>query len=146
MGGIDLDRGADFSPRMRHILRPRGLKSAPLLLKHFREEPKPDDQANGINNDCDVDAVPVRILALFVALLYFIHRPSLFRKFRPKLQYLSLFQARESAVSTLTCNTGAYSNCSGLIKTLRNTVIIGASQIRSECFANRSGFALNLAR
>jgi hypothetical protein len=26
MDGTDLDSGADFSPRMRHILRPRGLK------------------------------------------------------------------------------------------------------------------------
>jgi hypothetical protein len=44
-------------------------KLARLLLKYSREEPKPDDQANGVNNDCDVDAVPVRILAFFVALL-----------------------------------------------------------------------------
>ena len=37
------------------------------LLKHPREEPKPDDQANGVYDDCEVDAVPVRILAFFVA-------------------------------------------------------------------------------
>jgi hypothetical protein len=38
------------------------------LLKHSGEEPKPDDQANGVNDDCDVNAVPVRILTFFVAL------------------------------------------------------------------------------
>jgi hypothetical protein len=32
MGGICLNSGADFSPRMRHILGPRGLKSASLTV------------------------------------------------------------------------------------------------------------------
>jgi hypothetical protein len=39
-----------------------------LLLKHSREEPKPDDQENGVDDDCDVDAVPVRIFAFFFAM------------------------------------------------------------------------------
>src|SRR5262249_16859480 len=41
---------------------------------------------------------------------------------------MTMSQLRESAANTLSCKTGAYSNCSGLIRTLRNTVISGASQ------------------
>src|SRR5262249_47219016 len=40
-------------------------------------------------------------------------------------------QTRASSAITRSCKTGAYSNCSGRINTLRNTVIIGASQTRS---------------
>jgi len=32
MGGIDLDRGADFSPRMRHILRAARAKVRATIL------------------------------------------------------------------------------------------------------------------
>jgi len=39
MGGTDLDRGADFSPRMLHILKPRGLKSAPLFFRVIPQAP-----------------------------------------------------------------------------------------------------------
>jgi hypothetical protein len=42
-------------------------------------------------------------------------------------------RTRASPSNTLSCKTLAYSNCSGLIRTLRNTVINGASQIKSEC-------------
>jgi hypothetical protein len=38
------------------------------LLKDSREEPKTDDQANGVDDDCNVDTVPMRVLAFFVAL------------------------------------------------------------------------------
>ena len=34
-----LDRGADFSPRLRHIPRPRGLKSAPLFFRVIPQAP-----------------------------------------------------------------------------------------------------------
>ncbi len=37
--GTDLDRGADFSPRLRHILKPRGLKSAPLFARVIPQAP-----------------------------------------------------------------------------------------------------------
>ena len=35
----DLDRGADFSPRLCHILRSRGLKSAPLFFRVIPQAP-----------------------------------------------------------------------------------------------------------
>jgi hypothetical protein len=33
--GIGLNSGADFRPRLRHILGPRGLKSAPLFSRSY---------------------------------------------------------------------------------------------------------------
>ena len=51
-----------FSVRHFKELAPR------RLLKHPREEPKPDDQTSGVDDDRDVDAVPMRILTFFIAL------------------------------------------------------------------------------
>jgi hypothetical protein len=39
MDGIDLDRGADISLRMRHILGSRGLMSAPLFSRSYGAGP-----------------------------------------------------------------------------------------------------------
>src|SRR5262245_62315662 len=76
---------------------------ARLLLKHPREEPEHDNQASGVNNDCDVDAVPMRILAFFIARRRFIHRSFLFRKVRPKAQYPAPIQQISTTVSTSFC-------------------------------------------
>src|SRR5262249_948758 len=72
----------------------------PLLLKHPREEPKPDDQANGVDDDSDVNAVPVRILAFFIGLCRFIHWSF---PFRPKLQYATPIQPSNTIVVASFC-------------------------------------------
>src|SRR5262249_47087789 len=93
------------------VARPLGragiIRLTPLLtrglLKHPREEPKPNDQANGVDDDRDVDAVPVRILAFFNASCWFIHQSSLFRKFRTNLQYPTPIQPSSAVVSASFC-------------------------------------------
>ena len=73
------------------------------LLKHPREDPKPDDQASGVDDDCEVDTVPMRILAFFVALCRFIHWSSPFREVRPKLQNPTPIQQSNTMDSASFC-------------------------------------------